>query len=78
MTIGDILFSVKPQKAREVVKVLRSQGWRHIRDAKGGHEIWGDATGDARVSVPIGHRYISPGVLAQLERAGLSIPEEWK
>jgi len=62
----------------DVVKLLRAQGWRRLRDARESHEIWGDAEGCAKVSVPTGYRYVSPGVLAQLERAGLSIPEQWR
>ncbi|RLP06438.1 addiction module toxin, HicA family [Propionibacterium australiense] len=69
---------MRPQRVKDVMRVLRAQGWRRLRDARGSHEIWVDAEGRAKVSVPTGHRYVSPGVLAQLERAGLSIPEEWR
>lgn len=69
---------MKPQKTRDVLKALRDQGWRRIRDAKGSHEIWGNADGTVIVPVPTGHREISPGILAQLERKGLEIPKGWK
>lgn len=78
MTIGDILTLVKPQPTKRVLKALRAQGWHRLRDAKGSHEIWGNGQAGTKIVVPTGHRYISPGVLTQLERAGLSIPREWK
>ncbi|HBM5066876.1 type II toxin-antitoxin system HicA family toxin [Cutibacterium acnes] len=69
---------MKPQKTKDVLKLLRSQGWGYLRDAKGSHEIWGRPNGAGRVSIPTGHRLMSAGVLAQLERAGVTIPKEWK
>lgn len=69
---------MKQQKTTDVLKVLRSQGWSFVRDAKGSHEIWGNADGTKKTPVPTGHRYISPGVLKSLEKAGVTIPKEWK
>lgn len=73
-----MLDCMKPQKTRDVLKVLRAQGWQYLRDAKGSHEIWGNADGTEAEPVPTGHREISPGILAKLERKGLEIPREWK
>jgi predicted RNA binding protein YcfA (HicA-like mRNA interferase family) len=69
---------MEPQKTKDVLKLLRSQGWERLRDAKGSREIWGSADGSGKASAPTGHRYITQGVLAQLERAGLTIPKGWK
>ncbi|MES7251342.1 type II toxin-antitoxin system HicA family toxin [Cutibacterium acnes] len=69
---------MKPQKTKDVLKLLRSQGWACLRNAKGSHEIWGRPGGAGRVSIPAGHQLTSVGVLAQLERAGVKIPKEWK
>lgn len=68
---------MKPQKTRDVLAVLRAQGWRRLRDAKGSHEIWSNSDGTTKVPVPVGHREISPGVLQMLGRRGLEIPREW-
>ncbi|MCP3425592.1 type II toxin-antitoxin system HicA family toxin [Rothia sp. AR01] len=68
---------MKPQKTKDVLKLLRSQGWGYLRDARGSHEIWGSADGAGKISVPTGHRIVTPGVLAQLARAGVEIPKEW-
>ena len=77
VTRGGAIQCVKPQKTRDVLRELRSQGWRRLRDAKGSHEIWVNAGGTAKVPVPAGHREISPGVVQMLERKGLEIPKEW-
>ena len=69
---------MKPQKSREVIRELKAQGWVLARNAKGSHEIWQNSRTGQKVSVPAGNRHISPGVLAQLERAGVTIPKGWK
>ena len=78
MSMGDMPTCMKPQKTKDVLKLLRAQGWKCLRDAKGSHESWGSADGAGKAAVPTGHRYITQGVLAQLERAGLTIPKGWK
>jgi predicted RNA binding protein YcfA (HicA-like mRNA interferase family) len=63
---------VTEQPTRKVVKELKAAGFQRT-DAKGSHSWWVHPSG-ARVSVPDGHRTISPGVyrkvLAAIKEAG--------
>jgi predicted RNA binding protein YcfA (HicA-like mRNA interferase family) len=69
---------MKAQKTRVVLKHLRSIGWEYLRDGQGSHEIWGLPDGSQRATIPAGHREVSPGVLRQIEKAGVDLPPEWK
>lgn len=69
---------MKAQKPRDVKKFLLSIGWEFLRSGKGSHEIWGLADESVKVSLPMGHKEISAGVLKQIERAGVDVPQSWK
>lgn len=67
----------KPQKYRDVVKFLRSQGWVFLRQGKGSHELWGLPDESVKESVPH-HREVSAGVIQQLAKKLPEIPQEWR
>lgn len=67
----------KPQKYRDVVKVLKSQGWVFLRQAKGSHELWGLPDESVKESVPH-HPEVSAGVIAQLIKKLPTTPNNWK
>lgn len=69
---------MKPQKTRDVMKHLRNAGWVFLRDGQGSHEVWGLPDGSAKIVIPAGHKEVSAGVLQQLRRAGVSLPELWQ
>lgn len=68
---------MKAQRYRDVVAVLRSQGWVLLRTAKGDHEVWGLPDGTAKVTVPH-HREVSAGVLRQLAKQLPEVPDKWR
>ena len=43
-------------------------GWLHPVDGKGSHTKWSHRSG-AQVTVPTGHRTVSPGVVRQVNKA---------
>ena len=67
---------MKPQKYRDVVAVLRAQGWVLLRTAKSSHEVWGLPDGSARTVVPH-HRQVSAGVVRQIAAHLTQGPDEW-
>lgn len=68
---------MKPQKSRDVKKLMTAQGWRFLRQGRGSHEVWTSADESQKVTVPFGHTEISAGVLTQLQKAGLTVPDKW-
>lgn len=70
----------KPQKYRDVVKVLRHNGWVLIRQGKGSHELWG--LPDASVVEPISNHgpggEISAGVIGKLIKKLGDTPQSWR
>lgn len=59
---------VTEQPTRKMVKLLRKAGWRPAR-TEGSHTIWKSADGTRSVSVPDGHKTISPGVVRKIMKA---------
>jgi len=66
----------RPQKYRDVVRVLRSQGWVLLRQGKGSHELWGLPDESVKVVLPR-HRDVSAGIVGQLSKALPEVPENW-
>ncbi len=58
---------VSGEPARKVVKRLQQAGFTQS-EGKGSHTKWIHPSG-ARVTVPTGHRTISPGVVRQVNKA---------
>lgn len=56
---------VADQNTRKVLKELRKAGFEPIRSGSGSHTIWGHADG-RKVSVPDGHRTVTPGIYRQI------------
>ncbi|MWV76040.1 type II toxin-antitoxin system HicA family toxin [Rathayibacter rathayi] len=67
----------KPQKYRDVVKFLRSQGWVLLRQGKGSHELWGLPDESVKEIVPR-HSEVSAGVIQQLIKKLPETPREWR
>jgi predicted RNA binding protein YcfA (HicA-like mRNA interferase family) len=67
----------KPQKYRDVVKILRSQGWILLRQGKGSHELWGKPDESIKESIPK-HGEVSAGVIGQLIKKLPTVPSNWK
>jgi predicted RNA binding protein YcfA (HicA-like mRNA interferase family) len=59
---------VKEQATRAVVKELRAAGFTPDRTV-GSHTMWVSEDGKVHVSVPDGHRAISPGVYRKVLKA---------
>jgi predicted RNA binding protein YcfA (HicA-like mRNA interferase family) len=57
---------VSEQPTRKMVKQLRDAGFLPVRTV-GSHTVW--QAGSVSVSVPDGHRTISPGVVRQIMAA---------
>lgn len=68
----------KPQKYRDVIKFLKSQGWVFIREAKGSHEIWGNPNDPASFFSLPKHGEVSAGVIGQLRKKLPTTPDNWK
>lgn len=56
---------VAEQNTRKVVKELRQAGFTPLRSGSGSHTIWGHPDG-RKVTVPDGHRTITPGVYRKI------------
>ena len=56
---------IAPAPTREILRQLKSAGFTK-RDGKGSHTTWTCHHGRFSVSVPTGHRTISPGVRHQV------------
>ncbi|MDH6676895.1 putative RNA binding protein YcfA (HicA-like mRNA interferase family) [Rhodococcus sp. LBL1] len=59
---------VKEQATRLVLKQLRAAGFSPARTV-GSHTMWVSSDGEVQVSVPDGHRTISPGVYRKVLQA---------
>lgn len=57
---------VSEEPTRKVIKRLRDAGFTPLR-TEGSHTVW--ANGAVSVSVPDGHRTISPGVVRKVNKA---------
>lgn len=57
---------VSEQPTRKITAALKKAGFKPLRTV-GSHTVW--ANGSVTVSVPDGHKTISPGVVRQVERA---------
>jgi predicted RNA binding protein YcfA (HicA-like mRNA interferase family) len=58
---------VKEEPTRKITKRLKAAGFART-DAEGSHGKWTHPSG-AQVSIPDGHRTISPGVVRQVNNA---------
>jgi len=70
----------KPQKYRDVIQVVKANGWVLIRQGKGDHEIWGlaEATSpEDKHSIPH-HREVSAGVVGDLIKKLPNTPKNWR
>lgn len=56
---------VTEQPTRKVVKALKAAGFTSVRTV-GSHSTWVSADGAVKVTVPDGHRTISPGVYRKI------------
>ena len=63
----------KEQTSRDVVKMLKKAGWIPAAKFVGSHRKWTAPNGET-LSVPEGHKMISPGVMRTIEKA----IKEWK
>lgn len=59
---------VSEQKTKDVVKMLTRAGWYRDRTV-GSHSTWKSADGSRSVTVPDGHKEISPGVYRKILKA---------
>ncbi|QMU97861.1 type II toxin-antitoxin system HicA family toxin [Microbacterium esteraromaticum] len=57
---------VSEQPTRKIVKVLRDAGFTPARTV-GSHTVW--VNGNVSISVPDGHKTISPGVVRKVHKA---------
>lgn len=57
---------VSEQPTRKVVKALRDAGFLPVRTV-GSHTVW--VNGSISISVPDGHKTISPGVVRKINKA---------
>lgn len=67
----------KPQKYRDVIKVVKANGWVFLRDGKGSHELWGLPDGAEKESIPR-HGEVSAGVVGQLMKKLPRTPQSWR
>ncbi|MGU3438286.1 type II toxin-antitoxin system HicA family toxin [Actinomycetes bacterium M1A6_2h] len=56
---------VSDQPTRTVVKALKAAGFSSVRTV-GSHSTWVSVDGRVKVTVPDGHRTISPGVYRKI------------
>lgn len=59
---------IAPAPTREIVKQLKDAGFIR-RDGKGSHTMWACPHDTYGVSVPTGHKTISPGVRRKVDQA---------
>ncbi|WP_423265260.1 type II toxin-antitoxin system HicA family toxin [Frondihabitans sp. 4ASC-45] len=67
----------KPQKYRDVVKFLKTQGWVFLRQGKGSHEMWGLPDESVKEIIPA-YGEVSAGVVGQLIKKLPSNPTNWR
>lgn len=68
----------KPQKYRDVVKVLRKNGWTIIRQGKGSHVIWGRGTQRVSITHHGSGSPVSAGIIGKLIKELDETPSSWK
>lgn len=66
---------MKAQKKKDVLKVLKAQGWQLVRTT-GIHEWWEGPDGQGE-AIPR-HTEVSPGVLRKLAKKMAEVPRNWK
>ncbi|MEE2524528.1 type II toxin-antitoxin system HicA family toxin [Pseudarthrobacter sp. J47] len=66
---------MKAQKKKEVLKVLKANGWQLIR-TNGGHDWWAGPDGQGE-AIPR-HNEISAGVIRKLAKKLAEVPQNWK
>lgn len=78
LTFYPLYTKVMPtaMNAREVVRALRRHGCTS-RAGRGSHEIWYCPCGAHQVSLPTGHRGISPGLVGKLIRTFECLAKGW-
>ncbi|GAB3615417.1 type II toxin-antitoxin system HicA family toxin [Humibacter ginsengisoli] len=67
----------KPQKHRDVIKVVKDNGWVFLRGAKGSHEMWGLPDESQKESIPR-HGEVSAGIIGQLIKKLPKSPQSWR
>ena len=78
--MGYRMLMPRPQKYRDVVRVLRANGWVLLRSGKGSHELWGLPGGSVYEAVS-NHgpgAEISAGVIGKLIRKLPQTPRSWR
>jgi len=66
---------MKAQKKRDVLKVLKANGWQLVRTT-GGHDWWEGPDGQGE-AIPR-HGEISPGIIRKLSKKLAEVPQNWK
>ncbi|WP_448006334.1 type II toxin-antitoxin system HicA family toxin [Agromyces bauzanensis] len=67
----------RPQKYRDVIKVLKANDWVFLRDGKGSHELWGLPDESVKESIPR-HNEVSAGIIGQLMKKLPNTPQGWR
>lgn len=67
----------KPQKYRDVIRVVKDNGWVFLRQGKGSHEIWGLRDESQAHSIPH-HDEVSAGVVGSLTKKLQNVPQSWR
>jgi predicted RNA binding protein YcfA (HicA-like mRNA interferase family) len=67
----------RPQKYRDVIRVLKENGWVMLRDGKGSHELWGRPDESVKESIPR-HGEVSAGIVGQLMKKLTKVPPGWR
>lgn len=67
----------KAQKYRDVIKVVKANGWVFLRAGKGSHELWGLPDSSVKESIPH-HSEVSAGVVGQLMKKLKHTPDSWR
>ena len=67
----------KPQKYRDVIKFVKTQGWVFLRQGKGSHEMWGLPDESVKESKPA-HGEVTAGIIGQLIKKLPNSPQNWR
>lgn len=67
----------RPQKYRDVIKVLKGNGWVFLRQGKGSHELWGLPDESQAHAIPH-HQEVSAGVVGGLIKKLSVVPQSWR
>jgi predicted RNA binding protein YcfA (HicA-like mRNA interferase family) len=75
-----IAVTPRPQKYRDVARVLRANGYVLLRRGRGSHELWGRPGGGTRFAIAnLGPgSQVSAGIIGQLSAELDEIPEGWR